>query len=253
MARLLILGGTAEAAELAARTAAGLPDLEVVTTLAGRTRRPRLPPGRVRVGGFGGAEGLAAFIEAEGIDLLVDATHPFAATMAANAALACARTARPHLRLLRPMWPRHADDRWHEVADATEAARLVPRLGRRVLLTVGHRDLAAFAGLGGVALVVRSIEPPAALPAPDAIWLGARGPFSLAGELALFGARGIDLLVTKASGGAATYAKLAAARELALPVLMLRRPRPPEGALVPTVAAALDWLDPQLPDESGGS
>jgi precorrin-6A/cobalt-precorrin-6A reductase len=179
---------------------------------------------------------------------VVDATHPFAATISANAALACARTGRPRLCLLRPLWLRHPDDRWHEAADAADAARLLPELGRRALLTLGHRDLAAFAGLDGVRLVVRTIEPPAVPLA--ALHLTARGPFTLADELALFRAHGIDVLVTKASGGAATYAKIEAARLLGLPVLMLRRPPPPPGETVPAVAPALAWLAAHLAEPS---
>ena len=243
MVRLLILGGTAEAAELAEGAARLLPGLEVVTSLAGRTRRPRPLPGRVRVGGFGGVEGLAAFLEAERVDLVVDATHPFAATMPASAAAACAKTSRPRLRLLRPMWPRHPDDRWHEVEDAAGAARLLAGWRRRALLTVGHRDLAAFAPLRGVPLLVRSIERPSALPTPDAAWLFGRGPFSVADELDLFRAHRVEALVTKASGGAATYAKIEAARRLGLPVAVIRRPPPPAGEVVADVAGALAWID----------
>ena len=134
-------------------------------------------------------------------------------------------------------------DRWIEVADLTEAARRLPDLGRRAFLSVGHKDLAAFAGLSEVWFLVRTIEAPEPLPLERALWLQGRGPFPLDAELALLRAQRIDVLVTKASGGEATYAKLAAARALGLPVIMLRRPPPPPGPLVATVAAALDWLD----------
>jgi precorrin-6A/cobalt-precorrin-6A reductase len=240
--RLLIIGGTAEARALA-EACAPRPNLAVVTSLAGRTRAPRDLPGEVRVGGFGGAEGLARFLRAHAIDRLIDASHPFAEQIGRHAAAACQAAGVPRLRLLRPPWRRHAGDRWIEVADLTEAARRLPELGRRAFLSVGHKDLAAFAGLADVWFLIRTIEPPERLPLDHALWLQGRGPFSLEAELALLRAHGIDVLVTKASGGAATYAKLAAARALGLPVLMLRRPAPPEGPLVATVAAALDWLD----------
>jgi precorrin-6A/cobalt-precorrin-6A reductase len=146
----------------------------------------------------------------------------------------------PRLRLLRPPWRRQAGDRWLEVADLAEAARRLPGLGRRAFITVGQRELGAFAGLEGVWLLVRTIEPPA--DPPPGHWLQARGPFTLEAELELLRAHAIDVLVTKASGGEATHAKLVAARTLGLPVLMVRRPPPPPGPVVATVADALDWL-----------
>jgi precorrin-6A/cobalt-precorrin-6A reductase len=240
--RLLIIGGTAEARALA-EACAPRPDLAVMTSLAGRTRAPRDLPGEVRVGGFGGAEGLARFLRAGAIDRLIDASHPFAQQIGRHAAAACQAAGVPRLRLLRPPWRRQAGDRWIEVADLTEAARHLPELGRRAFLTVGHKDLAAFAGLADLWFLIRTIEPPEPLPLEQALWLHARGPFPLDAELALLRAHRIDVLVTKASGGAATYPKLAAARELGLPVLMLRRPPPPAGPLVATVAEALEWLD----------
>jgi len=247
--RLLILGGTGEAVALAGDLAARRPDLHVVTSLAGATRAPVRPAGAVRIGGFGGSEGLATYLRSEAIDALVDATHPFAATMAQHAALAAARTGTPRLKLLRPMWPRLPDDRWIEVDDATGAAAALVGLGvRRVLLTLGGRDLGAFAGLDGIAFVVRLIEPPAEpLPLGRAELLLARGPFDEAAERALMADRAIEALVTKAAGGEATAAKLAAARALALPVVMIRRPPPPAGETAPDVATARRWVDARLP------
>jgi precorrin-6A/cobalt-precorrin-6A reductase len=242
MLRLLIIGGTAEARALA-EACASRPDLAVTTSLAGRTRAPQDLPGEVRAGGFGGADGLARFLRARAIDRLVDASHPFAQQIGRNAAAACQAAGIPRLRLLRPPWQRQPGDRWIEVADLSEAARRLPEFGRRAFLSVGHKDLAAFAGLAEVWFLVRTIEAPEPLPLERALWLRGRGPFPLDAEVALLRAHGIDVLVTKASGGAATYAKLAAARELGLPVIMLRRPPLPEGPLVPTVAAALEWLD----------
>ncbi len=196
----------------------------------------------MRVGGFGGAAGLERFLKARAIDRVIDASHPFAAQIGRHAEAACRAAGVPRLRLLRPPWRRQAGDRWLEVADLAEAAERLPGLGRRAFLTVGQRDLDAFLGREGVWLLIRTIEPPAGPPPVQGHWLQARGPFTLEAELELLRAHAIDVLVTKASGGAATYAKLAAARALGLPVLMVRRPPPPPGPVVATVALALDWL-----------
>jgi precorrin-6A/cobalt-precorrin-6A reductase len=242
MTRLLILSGTTEASALA-EACAGRAGLEVISSLAGRTRAPRALPGEVRVGGFGGADGLARFLQARAVDRLIDASHPFAEQIGRHAERACRMTGVPRLRLLRPPWQRRADDLWVAVADLAEAARRLPEFGRRAFLTVGHRDLGAFAGLADVWFLVRTIEVPARLPLQRALWLQGRGPFPLEAELALLRDHAIDVLVTKASGGEATYAKIAAARELGLPVIMTQRPPPPPGPVVSTVAEALDWLD----------
>jgi precorrin-6A/cobalt-precorrin-6A reductase len=240
-ATLLILGGTAEAVALAGACTAR-PEFEVISSLAGRTRAPALPPGEVRIGGFGGAGGLARFLAERGIDRVIDATHPFAAQIGAHAEQACRKAGVPRLRLLRPPWTREPGDHWIEVADLAEAAQRLPELGRRVFLTVGHQDLGAFAGLD-LWFLVRTIEPPDVLPLHHAQWLAGRGPFGVPDELALLRAHAIDVLVTKASGGSATYAKLAAARQLGLPVVMIRRPPPPPGPVVNSLEAALAWLE----------
>jgi len=171
MPRLLILGGTAEAAALA-RAVAGM---DVVTSVAGRTAPPRLP-GRVRVGGFGGAAGLEEFLRREAVDAVVDATHPFAARISAHAAAACAAAAVPRLMLLRPEWQPVTGDCWIEAADMDDAAARLPGLGRRALLAVGRQELAAFAAVTGVEFVVRLLaEAPPPLPACRVV-VG-RGPF----------------------------------------------------------------------------
>jgi precorrin-6A/cobalt-precorrin-6A reductase len=239
--RLLILGGTAEAVALAEACVAR-PGLEVISSLAGRTRSPTLPPGEVRSGGFGGVAGLAKFLLERTIDRVVDATHPFAAQIGAHAEQACRDVGVARLRLLRPPWRPEPGDRWIEVADLAAAARLLPELGRRAFLTVGQRELEAFAGLD-LWFLVRTIEPAGCLPLRRAYWLAGRGPFTVDGEIALLRAHAIDVLVTKASGGAATYAKLVAARRLGLPVVMVRRPLPPPGPVVDSVEAALAWLE----------
>lgn len=238
---VLILGGTAEALELAV-TCAARAGFMVISSLAGRTRVPALPPGEVRSGGFGGVEGLSRFLAERGIERVIDATHPFAAQISAHAAQACRAAGVPRVRLLRPPWVSVPGDRWVEVADAAEAAQRLPSLGRRAFLTVGRRDLEAFAPLD-LWFLVRTIEPPGVLPLRQGHWLGGRGPFAVEDELALLRTHAIDVLVTKASGGGATYAKLVAARRLGLPVLMVRRPPPPPGPVVGSVAAALAWLD----------
>jgi precorrin-6A/cobalt-precorrin-6A reductase len=240
--QLLILAGTTEASALA-EACEGRGGLAVISSLAGRTRAPRELPGEVRIGGFGGAEGLASFLRARAIDRLIDASHPFAEQIGRHAEQACRVARVPRLRLLRPPWQRQADDHWVEVADLAEAARRLPEFGRRAFLTVGHKDLGAFASVADVWFLIRTIEPPQGPHLRRALWLQGRGPFLPEAELALLRDHAIDVLVTKASGGEATYAKLAAARRLGLPVIMVRRPPAPPGPVVATVAGALDWLD----------
>ncbi|MGW8065346.1 cobalt-precorrin-6A reductase [Streptomyces ziwulingensis] len=237
---VLILGGTTEARRLAADLAAR-PGVRVTTSLAGRVSRPGSVAGEVRTGGFGGPEGLAAWLREQRVDALVDATHPFAETITANAARAAAATGTPAVVLRRPGWQPGPDDRWHPVASLAGAADVLPALGRRVLLTTGRLGLAAFAHLTGLHFVTRSVEPPDPPLPPDTHVLLARGPFTVAGETALLLEHRIDVLVTKDSGGGATEAKLTAARELALPVVMVRRPPLPQG--VPVVSDARAVLE----------
>lgn len=240
--RVLILGGTAEAVALAG-WAATQPGLAVTSSLAGRTQAPNKPAGAVRVGGFGGPEGLAAYVCQHRIEAVVDATHPYAARMSANAAEACGAAAIPHLVLDRPPWTRVSGDRWIEVGDREAAARAVAEVAKRAFLTLGSSELAPFAAVRGVWFLVRLIEPSrAALPlGPHAVIYG-RGPFTLAREAAVMAAYQTEALVSKNSGGPATYAKIAAARATKLPVVMLRRPRRPSGERVATVEDAARWL-----------
>jgi precorrin-6A/cobalt-precorrin-6A reductase len=239
---ILILGGTTEARHLAAELAER-PGTRVTTSLAGRVSRPGAVAGEVRVGGFGGADGLADWLRAHAVDAVVDATHPFAATITAHAARATAATGRPLVVLRRPGWRPGPLDRWHSVTSLTAAADLLPSLGRRVLLTTGRMDLAAFAHLDRLHFVVRSVEPAEPPMPPDMTQVLARGPFTVADELALLREHRVDVLVTKDSGGDATAAKLTAARDLGLPVVVVRRPPLPEGvAAVPGVPEALARL-----------
>jgi len=245
--RLLILGGTTEARELAelltARHGRGL---EIVSAQAGRTRAPLAVAGELRRGGFGGAEGLAQFLARAGIDAVVDCTHPFALTMKAHAQIATTARDVKLLALHRPDWPRSARDHWIEVDDVAGAVASLTPLGMRIFLTLGQRDLEAFATLSSRFFFVRLIEPPATFPFADGEFLLDRGPFTLDGELALMRRVRIDVLVTKASGGAATFAKIEAARALRLPVVMIRRRQPPDVPSVESVAAALAWVETTL-------
>ncbi len=250
--RLLILGGTGEARVLAAALAGS--GIDIVTSLAGRTRNAPPPPGRLRVGGFGGAAGLADYLVAEHIDLVVDATHPFAAEISDNAAAACATTETARLVLARPAWTRAPGDIWIEADNVAEAAALLPRHGRRAFLSTGRRGLEAFAALDGMWFLVRLVDPPATpLPLPDCHVVAARGPFAVADEGRLLDEHRIDVLVCKASGGDATAAKLAAARERGLPVIMIRRPPAPSGRVVPCVDLALAAIRAMLDGPAAGT
>ncbi|WP_105972267.1 cobalt-precorrin-6A reductase [Streptomyces geranii] len=253
---VLILGGTTESRRLA-ELLQGAPGARVTSSLAGRVATPRLPPGEVRVGGFGGAEGLAAWLCEHRVDVLVDATHPFAETISANAARAAATAHVPLLALRRPGWTPVEGDDWHEVGSLTEAAALLPTLGRRVFLTTGRTGLAAFADhdLAELWFLVRSVdapEPP--YPARMEVLLD-RGPFTLDGEHGereLLRRHRIDVVVTKDSGGAATAPKLTAAREAGLPVVVVRRPAAPEGVpVVPDPESAASWIREQGSREVG--
>ncbi len=241
--RVLILGGTTEASALAAALA-GDARFAATLSLAGVTRAPRAPPIPLRLGGFGGAAGLAAYLHEQGVARLIDATHPFASAIKANAATAARQAGIPLLRVLRPAWTPGPGDDWTEFASMAAMAEALGPTPRRVLLTIGRKDLAPFRAAPWHRYVLRSVDPPGmdALP-PDTQVISARGPFALAEELALMRRHAIDMLVTKNSGGGAVAAKLDAARALGLPVLMLARPPLADG--VETVRddrAALDWL-----------
>jgi len=242
--RLLILGGTAEAAALARGALARFGDkLQVTTSLAGRTERPAPLPGQIRTGGFGGPAGLAAYLTEYAVGRVIDATHPFATRISAEARLACAAANVPRLMLLRPPWQRHTLDRWIEVDDMRAAAAVVPRIGQRAWLTVGASEITCFSAAAGVRFLVRLVGPPRwPLPLHSYEVVVGRGPFALVEERNLIERHAIDVLVCKASGGAATEAKLIAAREFDIPVIMVRRPPIQPGEAVETVEAALDWL-----------
>jgi precorrin-6A/cobalt-precorrin-6A reductase len=238
--KVLLLGGTGEARQLAALlTGAGV---DVLTSLAGRTANARLPAGEVRSGGFGGADGLAAWLRAHPVDAVVDATHPYAATMTAHAITAARATDVPLLVLRRPGWTPEPGDDWHPADSHADAAAMLPALGKRVFLTIGRQGLDAYAATG-LWTLARCVDPPEPSPSWCELLL-ARGPFAEADELELLQEHRIDVLVTKNSGGAATAAKLRAARQLHLPVVMIRRPELPDHVeAVTSPAEAVTWLD----------
>lgn len=233
MRTVLILGGTGEARRLAAALTGG--GFRVISSLAGRVADPVLPPGEVRVGGFGGPEGLAGYVRANRVDVVVDATHPFAARISASAAAAGV----PLLLLRRPGWTAGPGDVWHRVPALDAAAAFIARSPfERVFLTTGRQGLGAFADLADRWFLVRSVDPIAPPHPPRLESLLDRGPFSVDGEIALLRSYTIQLLVTKDSGGDMTAAKLTAARRLGLPVLMVDRPPVTPG--VPVVANVED-------------
>jgi precorrin-6A/cobalt-precorrin-6A reductase len=237
---VLILGGTREARDLAGQLA-GTAGLRVVSSLAGRVRDPALPAGEVRTGGFGGADGLAGWLRDQRVLAVVDATHPFAERISASAAAACAATGVPLLSLVRDPWTAGPGDRWHEVGSLAASAEVLPSLGERIFLSTGRQGLTTFAPLTGMWFLIRCVDPPdGPLPAACQVIL-ARGPYHAEAERALMREHAIDVLVTKNSGGPLTEGKLAAARELGLPVVMVRRPPRPDVPCCRTADDAARW------------
>lgn len=248
---VLILGGTGDARQLAERLAKR-GDLRITLSLAGRTRAPLALAGEVRTGGFGGADGLSRWLRDNDVDLLVDTTHPFAAQMSANAVSAAQATGIPLIALDRPAWLQTPGDRWIEANDVADAAHLLGDVRQTIFLAIGRQELAPFAAQPQHRYIVRSVDAVEA-DLPDAAYILARGPFDEAGERELFLRHGIDIVVAKNSGGAATYGKIAAARELNIPVVMVRRPQaigaPTVGSIDEVIAALAHALG--LPAERG--
>lgn len=253
MRSILILGGTTEARALAAALAERA-DLDVTLSLAGRTLAPAAMAVPVRSGGFGGVEGLRRWLVEAGTDLLIDATHPFAGQISRHAAEAARLTGITAFALCRPPWQRQPDDNWTEVADVAEAIAALGPARRRVFLALGRQEAHAADQAPQHHYLVRSVDPVMPpLDLPDCRQILARGPFTLAGELALLREAGIDAIVCKNSGGTATYAKIAAGRELGIEVMMVRRPpvaNMPAVATVPEALAAIDRAIPVSPRES---
>ncbi|MBR0868882.1 cobalt-precorrin-6A reductase [Bradyrhizobium tropiciagri] len=241
MTRALILGGTADANLLAAAIARA--GIDAVYSYGGRTRAPAGQPLPTRIGGFGGVSGLADYLRRERITHVVDATHPFAAEMSRNAIDACAQARTPLIALERAPWLKASGDNWIEVADVMSAVAALPKHRATVFLAIGRQHIAPFGALPQHAYTLRFVDPPEeTLPLPDADVIVSRGPFTLDGELAMMRARGIAWIVARNSGGTGARAKIDAARELELPVIMINRPQLPHRAQVQSVTDVMQWL-----------
>lgn len=241
--RVLILGGTTEASALA-RILGGDPRFAATLSLAGRTTSPAAQPIETRSGGFGGADGLAHFIHEHRIEAVVDATHPYADQISLNAVEACRRTGVPLASLVRPAWQPQQGDSWQSVPTTEAAADALGPTRRCVFLTIGRQELHVFATQPQHRYVARLIEPPqqATLPT-DLVLVRQRGPFDIAAERTLLRDEGIEIIVSKNSGGSATYPKIEAARALGLPVIMIARPEKPAGHVVAGAPEAMAWLN----------
>ncbi|MFD1746251.1 cobalt-precorrin-6A reductase [Rhizobium helianthi] len=249
---ILILGGTTEARELAAKLDSQH-RFRLTLSLAGRTMAPVRQPVPTRVGGFGGVHGLAQYLQEQDIDLLIDATHPYAARISTNAVEAAALVGRPLVALRRPGWQQQKGDRWLEVESVEAAVQAPGDEARTLFLALGRQELLPFEQAPQHRYVVRSVdpvEPPLAL--PEVEYITARGPFNEADELSLLTGKGIDMLVCKNSGGAASYGKIAAARTLGLPVVLIQRPPLPEAMSFQTVDALLAHVDQAFPPQERG-
>ena len=246
MLRVLILGGIGDAVELAVKIA-NIPGIEVITSLAGRTREPANLPGNVRSGGFGGVWGLTNYLREMQIDLLIDATHPFANQISENAAAATQEVGIPRLMVIRPPWEKLEDDDWLEVEDNLAAATTLANRAKRVFLTIGRQEIGTFAHLQEIWFLMRMIDPPNTdVIIPPGLILCDRGPFNLENEQEILLKYNIDTIVSKNSGGNATYPKIIAARKLGIKVVMVNRPPVPPGKQVADVDSACKWLFDKL-------
>ncbi|GAB5439527.1 cobalt-precorrin-6A reductase [Falsiruegeria mediterranea] len=240
MSNLLILGGTTEANALAKAVAEQ--GLNATYSYAGRVDNPRPQPLPTRVGGFGGAKGLARYISDHGVTHVIDATHPFAAQMSGNAAQACAQTDTPLAALTRPAWVEGEADKWIHVANVDTAVEALSGPAQRVFLAVGRMHLAEFAAQPQHHYLLRLVDEPGSVPMPSAEVEVSRGPFTVEGDIELMRRHGTQLVVSKNAGGSGARAKLDAARALGLPVLMIDRPKVPERTELGTTTQVLDWL-----------
>jgi precorrin-6A/cobalt-precorrin-6A reductase len=244
MPRVLLLGGTTEAAQMARALAEA--DVDAVYSYAGRTEAPTAQPLPVRIGGFGGVDGLEGYLRAEGITHVIDATHPFAAGMSRNAVNACATACVPLIALERRPWKAGEADRWTHVPDLAAAVTALGQTPCRVFLAIGRQTLALFADAPQHHYLLRLVDPPTnALPLPDAEVIIARGPFDVAGDLSLLQDHRIEVIVAKNAGGTGAEAKLIAARELGLPVILVDRPKVPDRRIARTGNEVMAWLTGQ--------
>jgi precorrin-6A/cobalt-precorrin-6A reductase len=242
--KVLILGGTGDAVKLAAKLV-NIPKLEIISSLAGRTLKPSALVGNYRIGGFGGELGLINYLHEQKINLVIDATHPCAGQISWHGAIACKVAKIPHLMLARPQWQKVEGDRWIEVESIEAAAQIIPELGTRVFITSGRQQLEPFFNIAKLNsqmwFLLRSIDPPD-LVIPNSKVLLDRGPFNLDQERQILADHHIEVIVSKNSGGDATSAKLTAARELNIPIVMIQRPPMPEAETVNSIEDVISWL-----------
>ncbi len=231
MPRLLVLGGTGDSVKFVQKLSEIAPQITITTSLAGRTKKPQNLIGHTRIGGFGGVNGLAQYLIEHKIDFVVDITHPCAGRISENAFLACQITKVPHLIVSRPQWEKDNQDNWIEVFDLEQVPKVIPQNIRHIFLTTGRQNLLPFIPLTDFWFLIRSVDPPDVL-IPNSKVILDRGPFTLENELKLLTEYKIDTIVTKNSGGEATYPKIVAARQLKLPVIMVQRPPLPPGKQV---------------------
>jgi precorrin-6A/cobalt-precorrin-6A reductase len=243
--RILILGGTTEAAHLA-RLLADDNRFEATLSLAGRTISPKQQALPTRIGGFGGIAGLQAWLQKNEVAAIVDATHPYAAQISAHAVTACNALSVPLGSIIRPPWRREAGDNWIEAETTEAAARALGSMPMRVFLSIGRQELAAFAAAPQHHYIARTIDPPDVALPPDISFVHDRGPFDVATEEAFLARERIGVIVSKNSGGTATYPKIVASRRLQLPVVMIGRPHKPHGVILDGSEAAMHWLETQL-------
>lgn len=241
MTRVLLLGGTTEASQMARALATA--GVDAVFSYAGRTDAPLAQPLPTRIGGFGGVSGLVDYLRHHQISHVIDATHPFAAQISRNAMAACAQAGVALVALERPAWQAIAEDRWQHVPDIAAALDALPEAPARVFLAIGKQNLAAFAARPQHHYHLRLVDPPTEpLPFPKVTFTLARGPFDVKGDLALLHQHGITHIVAKNAGGAGAAAKLIAARSLGLPVILIDRPTLPDRQVLGDVDAVMGWL-----------
>ena len=243
--RILILGGTTEASALA-RLLADDSRFEATLSMAGRTQSPRPQPLPTRIGGFGGIAGLEEWLRTNSVAAVIDATHPYAAQISAHAVAACSSLSIPLGSIVRAPWTREDDDHWIEVETSDAAALALGNTPARVFLSLGRQELDAFAAAPQHHYIARTIDPPDGALPPDIRFVHDRGPFDEATEQAFLARERVEIIVSKNSGGTATYPKIAASRRLRIPVVMIARPHKPHGVALDGVNAAMRWLEAQL-------